>query len=126
MARGLTFDTGALIGLERRRHRMRKVLDVAERDGVTITVPAVVVAEWWRRASSAADGILAMVTVEPMDKGLAKVAGEALAAIGRAGVVDAIVMASAARRGDVVYTSDVEDLERLRAHFRAVARVLAA
>ena len=38
--------------------------------------------------------------------------------------IDAIVMASAARRGDIVYTSDFEDLERLRAHFRAVPRVL--
>jgi predicted nucleic acid-binding protein len=126
VARGLTFDTGALIGLERRRHRMRKVLDVAERDGVTITVPAIVIAEWWRRASGLADEILSLVTVEPMDKSLAKVAGEALAAVEGAGVVDAIVMASAARRGDVVYTSDIQDLERLRAHFRAVPRVLPA
>ncbi len=38
MAPGLTFDTGALLGLERRRHRMRKVLDVATRDGLEITV----------------------------------------------------------------------------------------
>lgn len=30
---------------------------------------------------------------------------------------DAIVMASAARRGDVAYTSDFHDLERLRAYF---------
>jgi hypothetical protein len=34
-----------------------------------------------------------------------------------------IVMASAARRGDVVHTSDFEDLERLRAVFPTV-RVL--
>jgi hypothetical protein len=33
-------------------------------------------------------------------------------------------MASAARRGDVVYTSDFADVTRLQAHFRAV-RVLA-
>jgi hypothetical protein len=32
-------------------------------------------------------------------------------------------VASAALRGDVVYTSDVEDLSRLAAHFRSV-RVL--
>jgi len=32
-------------------------------------------------------------------------------------------MASAALRGDLVYTSDVGDLERLRAHFPSV-RVL--
>jgi hypothetical protein len=45
---GLTFDTGALIGLERSRHYMRKVFHVAVTNEVRITVPAVVVAEWWR------------------------------------------------------------------------------
>jgi len=38
-------------------------------------------------------------------------------------VIDAIVMASAASRGDVVYTSDFDDLERLRSFFPSV-RVL--
>ena len=45
---GLTFDTGALIGLERDKHHMRKVFDVAVTHDVRITVPAIVVAEWWR------------------------------------------------------------------------------
>jgi len=40
---GLTFDTGALIGLERSRHHMRKVYDVAVSHNVRITVPSVVV-----------------------------------------------------------------------------------
>jgi hypothetical protein len=53
-----------------------------------------------------------------------KLAGEALAAVSRATAIDAIVMASASRRGDVVYTSDFEDFDRLRAFFRDV-RVLA-
>jgi hypothetical protein len=44
----LTFDTGALIGLERSRHRMRKVFDVALAHGVSMTVPAIVIAHWWR------------------------------------------------------------------------------
>jgi hypothetical protein len=37
--------------------------------------------------------------------------------------VDAVVMASAARRGDIVLTSDIEDLEALRVAFPDV-RVL--
>ena len=41
----------------------------------------------------------------------------------RAGRVDAVVMASAALRGDVVYTTEVSDLEALRAHLPSV-RVL--
>jgi hypothetical protein len=55
-----------------------------------------------------------------MSESLAKMGGEALAAVSRATVVDAIVMASAASRGDIVYTSDFDDLSRLRVHFRSV------
>ena len=64
--------------------------------------------------------ILRPFASEPMSEGLAKTAGEALAAVSRATVVDAIVMASAASRGDIVYTSDFDDLSRLRGHFRSV------
>jgi hypothetical protein len=50
--------------------------------------------------------------------------GEALAAVRGATAIDAVVMASAASRGDVVLTSDPHDLDRLRSHFPTV-RVLA-
>jgi hypothetical protein len=63
------------------------------------------------------------VDVEPLTSELAKRAGEALAAVPNATLVDAIVMASAASRGDLVYSSDTEDLERLRRCFPSV-RVL--
>ena len=112
-----------MIALERKRHRMRKVLDVATRDGVEITVPVGVIAEWWRGPDTMRELIRRMVRVEPMDEQLALSAGEALARVAGASVVDAIVMASAARRGDIVYTSDYEDLARLQAEFPAV-RVL--
>jgi predicted nucleic acid-binding protein len=121
---GLTFDTGALIGLERRGNRIRRVFATAVRDNVRVTVPAATLVEWWRGRTDLAEDILAAVDVEPLDEDLAKVAGEALAAVREATAVDAVVMASAARRGDVVYTSDFEDLLRLQAHFPAV-RVLA-
>jgi hypothetical protein len=52
-----------------------------------------------------------------------KLAGEAVARVAGATAIDAIVMASAAARGDTVFTSDVDDLERLRAFFPNV-RVL--
>jgi hypothetical protein len=48
MGRGLTFDTGALIALEGRRSRIAEVLAAARTMRVPITVPTVVVAEWWR------------------------------------------------------------------------------
>ena len=120
---GLTFDTGALIALERRRQRIARVYTTAVADGVIVTVPAVVITEWWRGNSDSRARILRGVRVEPIDGELAKLAGEAIAAVSGVSPVDALVMASAARRGDLVYTSDFDDLERLRSHFRSV-RVL--
>lgn len=120
---GLTFDTGALIAIEQRRARMRGVLEHALARDQRITVPADVIGEWWRGRSDLREAILAAVDVEPLTEGLAKVAGEAIASVPGATLVDAIVMASAASRGDVVYTSDTRDLERLRRRFPNV-RVL--
>jgi predicted nucleic acid-binding protein len=122
---GLTLDTGALVALERRRQRMAEIFIRAKQRGTRITIPAVVVAEWWRKRTDAAEAILRACDLEPMDVALARRAGEAIAVVTTAQTNDAIVMASAARRGDIVYTSDVSDLERLRRHFPAV-RVLAA
>jgi predicted nucleic acid-binding protein len=120
---GLTFDTGALIALERRAQRMRAVIERALQKDQPITVPADVVAEWWRGRTDLRDSIVAAVDIEPLTEALAKRAGETLAAIPGTTLVDAIVMASAASRGDIVYTSDVRDLERLRRRFPSV-RVL--
>ncbi len=124
MRDGLTFDTGALIALERRSARARQILERAIELKIRITVPSVVVTEWWRARSDMRDHILGAVRVEPVSERIAKLAGEALAAVRGSTAIDAIVMTSAAQRGDIVYTSDVDDLQRLTAHFRAV-RVLA-
>jgi predicted nucleic acid-binding protein len=113
----LTLDTGALIALERRRPRMVRALATARERGRRVTVPAVVVAEWWRGQSRPVASLLEGVVVEPVSEALARIAGVALAHTGGSNAVDAIVMASAAQRGDVVYTSDLGDLEVLRAHF---------
>ena len=120
---GLTFDAGALIAPERRRRRMAQIYRVAVESHLPVTVPAPVVAEWWRGRTDAREILLRGVRVEPLDSALARLAGEALAEIAEATTIDAIAMASAARRGDVVYTADVGDLTRLQAFFPAV-RVL--
>jgi predicted nucleic acid-binding protein len=117
---GLTFDTGALIALERRRLRMRQVLERARERDQVITVPADVIAEWWRGATDLRNAILDAVDVEPLTLSVAKIAGEAIAAVPGATLVDAIVVASAASRGDIIYSSDVHDLERLRGVFPSV------
>lgn len=124
MREGLTFDTGMLIALERRRRRAEEFLLRARERRVVPVVPAAVVLEWWRGRSDRREDLLELVNVEPLSERLARRAGEALAAVRGATPIDAVVMASAASRGDVVLTSDPDDLERLRAHFPGV-RVLA-
>lgn len=99
---------------------MWKVLDRAMSLGAIPIVPADVVAEWWRGRSDIRENILASVAVEPLTESLARLAGEAIAKVPGATTVDAIVVASAASRGDAIYTSDVGDLERLRAFFPSV------
>ncbi len=114
---GLTFDTGALIGLERARHRMRKVYDTAVSCEVPITVSTVVVAEWWRAGAKEKERaqILRSVRVEPVSELVARLAGIALTLVPGSQTIDAIVMASASQRGlEVVYTSDPDDLQALR------------
>lgn len=109
----ITFDTGALIALERREKRLRTLAKLARTGEVTITVPAVVLTEWWRGGSQQAL-LLQGVVIEPTTARIAKQAGVAVAELG-ASVVDAIVMTSAALRGDVVWTSDLADLQVLQA-----------
>lgn len=128
------FDTGALVGIERRDERMLRVHRRAVVDGQTMIAPMPVVGEWWRGRTDWRETILASLAVEPLDLATVQSAGEALAhtrpARGRTiSVVDAIVMATAARiarsREVVVYTSDFDDLTRLSPFFPSV-RVLSA
>jgi predicted nucleic acid-binding protein len=119
----LTFDTGALIALERNRQRMVAVFKMARVDRTAVFVPSVCVAEWWRGRTDIREKILASVVVEHTDDALVRLTGEALATVPTATSIDAIVMATAARRGGVVFTSDVDDLTRLQAAFPSV-RVL--
>lgn len=120
---GLTFDTGMLIALERRTQRAWFVYREAMIRKVPITVPAVVVAEWWRGRTDAREHVRSGLRVEVLSEAVARLDGEALSRIRSATVVDAMVMASASLRGDVVYTQDFDDLERLRVVFPTV-RVL--
>ena len=114
-----------LIALERRKLRALQIHERLGELGVPINVPWVVLTEWLRGRTEVREIVLRSVAVEIPTIELAKLAGLALASSrGKpATTVDAIVMASAAMRGDVVYTTDVADLERLRAFFPSV-RVL--
>jgi hypothetical protein len=118
----VTIDSGFLIGLEKKKRVAHALLLGARARGLQLTVPTAVLAEWWR-GTPQHQQILRAFRVEPMIERLAKTAGEAMAVVAGATVVDAIVMASAASRGDAVYTSDPSDLASLHPHFRAVRAV---
>ena len=120
----ITFDTGALIALERRKDRAIKVYRAAKEKSVVVATPSVVITEWWRGRTDWREKILAGIDVVAVDRALAALGGAALAKVRGATPIDAIVMAFAATTGGVVYTSDVGDLQALTTFFRGV-RVLA-
>ncbi len=120
----ITFDTGALIALERRSARMLRIVAAAAQSDVRITVPVIVLAEWWRgRPTARMLRLIEGVELESLEPRLSRIAGEAVVNVKNATINDAIVVASAAQRGDTILTSDVHDLVRLAGYFRGV-RVL--
>jgi len=123
-ARGVTLDARALIAFERGEERVRLILRRASAGDRTITVPATVVAEAWRagRRRWLAD-LLDLAVIEPLTDELARRAGELLARTGTSNTVDATVAVSAAQRGDIIVTSDPDDMQRFADDLPAV-RVL--
>jgi predicted nucleic acid-binding protein len=115
--RGVTFDTGVLIALERRKANALALLRACRLSRATITIPAAVVAEWWRGTHrSLLDG----ACLEALTPRLAMDAGALLAKSGGSNAVDAVVVASAAQRGDLVVTGDADDLQLLARGVRGV------
>jgi predicted nucleic acid-binding protein len=110
--RGVTFDTGVLIALERRHAGALALLRACRISRASITIPATVVAEWWRGSHRA---LLEIGSIDPLGPELAQAAGELLAEAKGSNTIDATVVASAAQRGDLVVTGDAADLRRLAA-----------
>lgn len=127
MSVNITLDTGVLIAMERRKPRATFLVRHARDSGSRLLVPMPVIAEWWRGRSDRRDEVLAMLEIEDVPMRVAKAAGEALAEVDVRGpsVVDALVIAHAAHRGGVVYTSDLDDLALLRDACFPSVRVLA-
>ena len=122
-SQGATFDTGMLVALERRKQRAWEVYRRLRERKASVTIPTPVLGEWWRARTDLREAICLSARIEPLTMTIARQAGEALAAVPSAGTIDAFVMSSASLRGDVVFTSDFEDLEKLRRFFPGV-RVL--
>lgn len=116
----ITFDSGALIALERRKERAMKVYSHAKDRGFVVATPNVTIAEWWRGRTDRRERILKGVFVEAASDDTVKLAGLAMGKVRGATVVDAIVAAFAVQRTGLVYTSDVHDFEGLRSFFPAL------
>jgi predicted nucleic acid-binding protein len=115
--RGVTFDTGVLIALERRKSTALALLRACKESRATITIPATVIAEWWRGSHRA---LLEAANLEALTPTLAERTGELLAQTGGTNAIDASVIASAAERGDLVVTGDPTDLRELANAVRGV------
>jgi predicted nucleic acid-binding protein len=113
----ITFDTGAIIALERRKERAMKVYTHAKDRGFVVATPNVTAAEWWRGRTDLREEVWRGLLVESTSDETVKLAGVALGKVRGATTVDAIVAAFAAQRTGIVYTSDVGDFERLRSFF---------
>lgn len=111
---GATYDTGALIAADRNDARLLARHEALLRRGLVPTVPAPVLAQAWRNASRQV-GLLRLLRgchVEQLDEPTAKRVGLLAAQTGHDDVVDLAVAEGALRRGDVVVTSDMSDIER--------------
>jgi len=118
----VTLDAGVLIALDRHEPRAWRAIRTAVERAAPPTVPAVVLTQVWRSGRQANLGrALDQCRVEPVDERLAKAAGVLCGRSGTADAVDAIVVASAARRGDAVITSDPNDIAALATHAPGVS-----
>ena len=112
-------DAGALVALERRDALMWWRLKAAHQSRLRVITHGGVVAQVWR-GGRARQSRLAMalqgITVAPLDEQLGRRAGLLLAATGLNDAAHA-ALAALANHGDVLYTSDPDDLGRLVAPF---------
>ena len=110
----ITFDTGALIAIERRSRRMQALLDEIDRRDWEVAVPAAAVAQAWRGGPRPAR-IAALLgdkrtEVVPLDDPAARAVGLLCGRSGHADVVDVSIAVCARQRNLHVVTSDPDDL----------------
>jgi hypothetical protein len=120
----LTYDTGALLAAEANRRAIWVLHERALLRGQRPVVPAGVLGQAWRGGPQAGlSRLLRGCQVEELTETRARAAGIACALSGLSDVVDAAVVVGALARGDLVVTSDTEDLQRIAAALRLPLRV---
>jgi predicted nucleic acid-binding protein len=122
----VTLDTGALVAIEKQKARGMMLLRAAREHRAQLLAITPIIAEWWRGRSDVRDRIKTAITLVPLPVRAAEAAGVALGQIRgenkRAKLsIDVMVMAFAATFGGaLVYTSDLDDLQRLSRYFPEV------
>lgn len=107
-----------LVAFDRNEREAWVVLRRLVNRGEVPTVPTVVTAQAWRdgRRQSQLARALRDCRAETLSDELARKAGELCRRSKTADVVDAVVIESARRRSDDVYTADIGDMEHLAEH----------
>lgn len=110
----LVLDAGALLAIDRRDRQIGALLRVAQQERIPVRTSPAAVAQVWRDGARQAQlaRVLAGVAAPPLDLGIGKHLGTLLGTSRTCDVVDAHV-ASLARAGDQVLTSDPDDLRHL-------------
>lgn len=111
---GTTYDTGALLAAEANRRELWAIHARSLQRGERPVVPAGVLAQAWRGGPQAQlSRLLRGCRIEDLDEGRARAAGVACARSATRDVVDASVVAGALARGDLVVTSDPDDIRNI-------------
>ena len=111
---GITYDTGALVAAERGDRLLWSLHRRALERGLRPTVPAGVLGQAWRGGPQAElSRLLKGCRIEGLDETRARTAGDVCGRAGTADVIDATVAVGALARGDLVVTSDRNDIKRL-------------
>jgi len=115
--KGVTFDAGGLIALDRDDRRIIALIARAQELGSPITIPATALAQAVRNPSRQARLMRFIrqvnVTVQDLDAALSAAVGMLLAKSRTADIVDAHVVLCALRADQSVVTSDPNDILRL-------------
>jgi predicted nucleic acid-binding protein len=111
---GVTYDTGALVAAERGNRPLWALHRRALERGLRPTVPAGVLGQAWRGGPQAElSRLLKGCRVEDLTETRAREAGRACRRAETADVIDATVAVGAIARGDLVVTSDPNDIKDL-------------
>ena len=111
---GITYDAGALVAAERNNRALWALHRRALERGLRPTVPAGVLAQVWRGGPQAElSRLLKGCRIEDLDEVRGRAAGQACGRVDTSDVIDATVVVGSAARGDLVVTSDTNEIARI-------------